>query len=51
MMTVSQILVLALMADAAWVFAGLARKKNRWLWICLYWAILTVKNLIDFMGW
>ena len=47
MLTVSQILVLLLMADAAWVFAGLVRKKNRWGWICLYWAILTVKNLAD----
>ena len=51
MMTVSQALVLALMADAAWVFVGLIRKKNRWAWICLYWLILTLKNLADFMHW
>ena len=49
MLTVSQILVLLLMADAAWVFFGLIRQKNRWVWICLYWAILTLKNLADFL--
>lgn len=51
MLTVSQILVLFLMADAAWVFIGLIRKKNRWAWICLYWLVLTFKNMADFFGW
>ena len=49
MMTVSQALILVLMADAAWVYAGLIRKKNRWFWICVYWAVLTIKNLADFL--
>lgn len=46
---ISQILVFALMADAAWVAIGLARKRNMWKWIVLYWAILTVKNAFDFL--
>ena len=49
MLTVSQGLVILLMLDAAWVCAGLARKKNMWKWIVLYWAILTLKNLADFL--
>lgn len=49
MLTVSQILVIVLMADAAWVCAGLARKKNMWKWIVLYWAVLTLKNLADYL--
>ena len=49
MLTVSQGLVILLMLDAAWVFAGLIRQKNRWAWICLYWFILTLKNLADLL--
>ena len=37
-------LELALLIDAAWVFYGLGRRKNMWLWICLYWVLLTLKN-------
>lgn len=48
---VSQIMVILLMADAAWVAYGLIRKKIMWKWICLYWIILTVKNLCDLMKW
>ena len=46
----SQLLVFALMADALMVCVGLALKKNMWKWIVLYWAILTVKNAVDFVG-
>lgn len=46
---ISQFLVLLLMLDAAWVAYGLMRKKNRWLWICIYWILLTMKNYADLM--
>ena len=51
MLTISQILVFCLIAIAAWVTAGLARKKVMWKWIVLYWAVLTAKNLADWFGW
>ena len=50
MKLISQILVLCLMADAAWVAQGLLRKQNMWRWICLYWLILTAKNAVDFLA-
>ena len=46
---IAQILIFLLMADAAWVAYGLLRKQNRWPWICLYWIILTLKNLVDLL--
>lgn len=46
----TQLLIFLLMLDAAWVFYGLCRKRNMWPWICLYWAILTAKNAVDFFG-
>ncbi len=48
---VSQIMIILLMADAAWVAIGLIRKRIMWKWICLYWIILTAKNLCDLMKW
>ena len=48
---ISQLLIILLMLDAAWVAYGLIRKRNMWRWICLYWLILTVKNLADLMRW
>lgn len=48
---ISQLLIILLMADAAWVAYGLIRKKNRWAWVCLYWIILTLKNLTDLLRW
>ena len=50
-MTLSQIFVFLLFADAAWVAAGLIRKKVMWKWISLYWVLLTLKNLCDMMKW
>ena len=47
---ISQLLVFALMADALIVCVGLARRKVTWRWIVLYWAILTAKNLVDFVS-
>lgn len=46
---ISQLLVFALMADALIVCIGLARRRVMWRWIVLYWAILTVKNALDFL--
>lgn len=46
----TQLLIFLLMIDAAIVFVGLCRKKNMWVWICLYWLILTAKNAIDYFG-
>lgn len=48
---VSQILIILLALDAAWVACGLARRKSRWKWIFAYWVILTAKNLADLMKW
>ena len=48
---VSQILIVLLAVDAAFVAYGLYRKKNRWVWVVTYWIILTVKNLCDLMKW
>lgn len=44
---ISQIFICLLCANAAWVAAGLLRKKNMWPWICCYWILLTLKNLAD----
>lgn len=48
---ISQLLIILLMADAAWVAYGLLRQQNRWKWICLYWILLTLKNLMDLLRW
>lgn len=48
-MTISQVFIFLLMADAALVAYGLDRKKNMWRWICIYWVILTIKNLVDLL--
>lgn len=47
-MTLDQMLILLLMADAAVVAIGLSRKKNMWLFIVLYWLLLTIKNTMNF---
>lgn len=46
----SQILVLALAGIAAYVAYGVYDGWNMWRWITIYWIILTVKNLCDFMA-
>lgn len=47
---IAQILIIALCIDAAYVAAGLARGRNMWRFIVLYWCLLTAKNLADFGG-
>lgn len=46
----SNLLVLALMGIALWVFIGKAYGEDMWLAIALYWAVLTLKNLCDWIA-
>lgn len=48
---ISQIFIIFLMIDAAWVAYGLIRNRVMWRWICLYWVLLTIKNLCDYCHW
>lgn len=55
MMTPSQICVLLLIAVAFWVSVRQYRHGDRkagltWALIVLYWVILTVKNICDFVA-
>lgn len=47
---VSQALILLLLAIALRVLLGLLAGKNMWGWIAAYWAALTGKNAVDFVG-
>jgi hypothetical protein len=38
------------MIDAAHVANGLVHHRDMWKWIVLYWVILTIKNLVDFLA-
>ena len=46
----SAMLVLALAAISLTVCAGLAAGVSMWPWIVGYWAVLTAKNITDFVG-
>ena len=46
----SALLVLALATIALTVCAGLAAGVSMWTWIVGYWAVLTAKNITDFVG-
>lgn len=46
----SAMLLLALAAIAMTVCAGLAAGVSMWPWIIGYWAVLTAKNITDFVG-
>ena len=46
----SALLVLVLAAIAMTVCAGLAAGVSMWPWIVGYWAVLTAKNITDFVG-
>ena len=39
--------VILLMIISAIVYIGLVVGMNMWLVICLYWLVLTIKNVID----
>nr|DAH69385.1 MAG TPA: hypothetical protein [Caudoviricetes sp.] len=47
---VSQALVLLLLAIALRVLVGLLAGQSMWGWIAAYWAALTGKNAVDFVG-
>lgn len=47
---ISQLFVVALFVDAAYVAYGLLQSRNMWKFICVYWILLTCKNLTDFIG-
>lgn len=47
---VSQALILLLLAIALRVLAGLLAGESMWGWIAAYWAALTAKNAVDFVG-
>ena len=47
---VSQALVLLLLAIALRVLVGLLAGESMWGWIVAYWAVLTGKNAVDFVG-
>lgn len=42
------LLVVLLMVIAAIVFVMQYKRINAWLLICLYWAVLTIKNAMDY---
>ena len=42
-------LVIVLAAIAGIVLYGLVKKRNMWVWIIAYWAVLTLKNIADFI--
>ena len=46
----SNLLVLALIKIALLVFVGKACGEDMWLAVALYWAVLTVKNLCDWLN-
>lgn len=46
----SALLVLVLAAIALIVCAGLAAGRVMWAWIVGYWAVLTAKNITDYVG-
>lgn len=47
---ISQALILLLLAIALRVLVGLLAGQNMWGWIAAYWAALTGKNAVDFVG-
>ncbi len=49
-MLADQILILLLMLDALVVAVGLAKKKNMWMFIVMYWIIRFTKNATNFIA-
>lgn len=47
-LNIKSFLVFLLMVIAAVVFIMQINKANAWLLICLYWAVLTIKNRKDY---
>lgn len=49
--TLSQLFVFILIMISAWVAYGSYHEWITWPWVTGYWAILTLKNLWDFLAW
>ena len=45
----SQLLIFLLMFIAVTVCVKLSMKINAWRWIVAYWAVLSIKNMLDLM--
>lgn len=45
----SQLLIFVLMFIAVTVCVKLSMQTNAWRWIVAYWAVLSIKNMLDFM--
>lgn len=45
----TNLLIASLTIIAAIVAYGLYRKRNMWHWIVVYWLVLTIKNLLDYI--
>lgn len=50
MKKLSQALIVLLALDAGWVANGLVHHSDMWKWIVLYWVLLTMKNLADWIA-
>ena len=50
MSNVTKTCIFLLFSLSAWVFYGTIRGANMWLFICMYWFVLMVKNSIDLMN-
>jgi hypothetical protein len=44
-------LIVLLMLISAVVFVMQTQRKNAWWLICLYWLVLTLKNMGDSIAW
>ena len=47
MSKIKKYLIYLLLIDAALVFVLQLAQINAWIFICLYWLILTLKNAVD----
>ena len=47
---ISALLVLVLAVIAAVVATGLIAGYAMWAWIVAYWIVLTMKNVVDYIG-
>lgn len=43
----TQVCILILLLIAVIVFGGVVQGRNMWMWIAGYWAVLSVKNYLD----
>lgn len=50
MRRITDALILALAVIAAVVATGLIMGWSMWAWIILYWLVLTVKNVVDYIA-